>query len=125
MRFVVGGQIEKGAIAEGIRRLAGDKATSITIMNDIEAAMAVKNGEADYYLGACNTGGGGALAIAIALIGLNQCATISMPGKILSDDEIIAHVKAGKKAFGFTGQDIDMVLPVIINTIISQTAISQ
>ncbi|WP_245737383.1 DUF2620 family protein [Xenorhabdus japonica] len=62
--------------------------------------MAIKNGEADYYLGACNTGGGGALAIAIALIGLDQCATISMPGKILSDEEIITHVKAGKKAFG-------------------------
>ncbi|MEQ1976393.1 MULTISPECIES: DUF2620 domain-containing protein [unclassified Xenorhabdus] len=119
MKFVVGGQIEKQAIAEGIRQLAGDKATAITIMNDIDAAMAIKNGEADYYFGACNTGGGGALAMAIALIGLNQCATIGMPGKILSNDEIIAHVKAGKKAFGFTGQDIDIVLPVIINTIIS------
>ncbi|MCP9266629.1 DUF2620 domain-containing protein [Xenorhabdus sp. XENO-1] len=120
MKFVIGGQIEKERIAEGIRQLAGDKAAAITIMNDIEAAMAIKSGDADYYLGACNTGGGGALAIAIALIGLNQCATISMPGKILSDDEIIAHVKAGKKAFGFTGQDIDVVLPVIINTIVSR-----
>ncbi|MBC8950456.1 MULTISPECIES: DUF2620 domain-containing protein [Xenorhabdus] len=119
MRFVIGGQIEKQAIAEGIRQLAGNKATAITIMNDIDAAMAIKNGEADYYFGACNTGGGGALAMAIALIGLNQCATIGMPGKILSNDEIIAHVKAGKKAFGFTGQDIDIVLPVIISTIIS------
>ncbi|CDG19594.1 DUF2620 domain-containing protein [Xenorhabdus doucetiae] len=125
MKFVVGGQIEKEAIAGEIRRLAGNKATSVTIMNDIEAAMAIKNGEADYYLGACNTGGGGALAMAIALIGLDQCATIGMPGKILSNDEIIAHVKAGKKAFGFTGQDIDIVLPVIINTILSQTIISR
>ncbi|PHM62537.1 DUF2620 domain-containing protein [Xenorhabdus ishibashii] len=119
MKFVVGGQIEKEAIAEGIRQLAGNKATAITIMNDIDAAMAIKNGEADYYFGACNTGGGGALAMAIALIGLKQCATIGMPGKILSNDEIITHVKAGKKAFGFTGQDIDIVLPVLISTIIS------
>ncbi|PHM74082.1 DUF2620 domain-containing protein [Xenorhabdus kozodoii] len=119
MKFVVGGQIEKEAIAENIRQLAGNRATSITIMDDIDAAMAMKNGEADYYLGACNTGGGGALAMAIALIGLDQCATIGMPGKILSNDEIIAHVKAGKKAFGFTGQDIDVVLPVLINTLIS------
>ncbi|AYA41807.1 DUF2620 domain-containing protein [Xenorhabdus nematophila] len=120
MRFVVGGQTEKEAIAESIRQLAGDKATSITVMNDIEAAMAIKNDEADYYLGACNTGGGGALAMAIALIGLDQCATLGMPGKILSDDEIIAHVKAGKKAFGFTGQDIEIILPVIITALISQ-----
>ncbi|MDR0217572.1 MAG: DUF2620 domain-containing protein [Enterobacteriaceae bacterium] len=120
MKFVVGGQIEKEKIAGCIRQLAGDKATSVIIMNDIEAAMAMKSGEADYYFGACNTGGGGALAIAIALMGYDCCATIGMPGKILSDDEIIAHVTAGKKAFGFTGQDIDIVMPVIIEAIVFQ-----
>ncbi|CDL85015.1 DUF2620 domain-containing protein [Xenorhabdus szentirmaii] len=117
MKFVVGGHIEKEAIAEGLRQLTRSRITSVTIMSDIEAAMAIKNGEADYYFGACNTGGGGALAIAIALIGLDKCVTLSMPGKILSEDEIVAHVKSGKKAFGFTGQDIDIILPIIINTI--------
>ncbi|WP_337264930.1 MULTISPECIES: DUF2620 domain-containing protein [unclassified Serratia (in: enterobacteria)] len=119
MKFVIGGQIEKEKIADAVRRLAGEKATSISIMNDIEAAMSIKGGQADIYLGACNTGGGGALAMAIAIIGMDKCATVGMPGKILSDDEIAACIKAGKIAFGFTGQDIDAVVPVIVNTLFS------
>lgn len=120
MKFVVGGQIEKEKIADTIRTLAGHKAQSVVVMNDIEAAMALKNGTVDYYFGACNTGGGGALAMAIAIVGMQSCATVGMPGKILSDDEIIAHVKNGKKAFGFTGQDADVVVPVIIKAIFSE-----
>lgn len=119
MKFVIGGQIEKEKIAEAVRREAGDNATSVVVMGDIDASMALKSGAADYYLGACNTGGGGALAMAIAIAGLDKCATVGMPGKILSDAEIVAQVKAGKKAFGFTGQDIETVVPVIIHAIFS------
>ncbi|OCQ51136.1 hypothetical protein Ppb6_03697 [Photorhabdus australis subsp. thailandensis] len=118
MRFVIGGQIEKEKIAETLRRLAEDKVSSITLMSDIEAAIALKSGSADYYLGACNTGGG-ALAMAIAIIGADKCVTLSMPGKVLSDEEIIAHVNAGKTAFGFIGQDIEVVIPVLIGAIFS------
>ncbi|AHG20922.1 hypothetical protein Z042_15920 [Chania multitudinisentens RB-25] len=121
MRFVIGGQIEKTKLAETVRRLAGDKATSVEIMGDIEAAMALKTGQADYYLGACNTGGGGALAMAIAIAGADKCITLGMPGKILSDDEISASVQAGKTAFGFTGQDIDAVVPVVIAAIFQRS----
>jgi hypothetical protein len=119
MRFVIGGQIEKEKLAQAVRTLAGDKATSVQVMGDIDAAMALKSGQVDYYLGACNTGGGGALAMAIAIAGADQCVTLGMPGKILSNDEIHAHVAAGKKAFGFTGQDIDALVPVIIAAIFS------
>ena len=55
-----------------------------------------------------------ALAMAIALLGMNQCATVSMPGKMLSEDEILAQVKAGKKAYGFTDQHIEKVVPIIL-----------
>lgn len=116
-RIVVGGQMEKQRIASLIARIAGDKA-SVETKSDIEAAMAVKNGSADYYFGACNTGGGGALAMAIAILGLSQCCTVSMPGNIKSEEEIQAEIKAGKKAFGFTSQDIDAVVPVILKHIL-------
>lgn len=118
MKIVIGGQIEKEKIAETVRREVGDRATSVTVMGDIEAAMALKSGAADYYFGACNTGGGGALAMAIAIAGASQCITVGMPGKILSNEEIIAGVNAGKKAFGFTGQDTEIVVPVIIKAIL-------
>ena len=119
LRVVVGGQIDKDMVAEIIRRIGGEKVT-VTIKSDIEAAMAIKTNQADYYLGACNTGGGGALAMAIALLGMGLCSTVSMPGKIRSDAEIIKEIESGKKAFGFTPQHAEQVIPVIMNKILSK-----
>ena len=112
-RIVIGGQIDKQKVADITAKVAGDRAT-IEIKSDIEAAMAIKTGMADIYLGACNTGGGGALAMAIALLGMGECATISMPGHIKSEEEIKAEVEAGKKAYGFTAQHAEEVVPVIL-----------
>ncbi|WP_055669600.1 DUF2620 domain-containing protein [Desnuesiella massiliensis] len=117
LRIVVGGQIEKNKVAEIIKKIGGEK-VSVTIKSDIEAAMAIKTNQADYYFGACNTGGGGALAMAIALLGMGLCATVSMPGKIRSDEEIVKEVESGKKAFGFTPQHAEQVIPVIMNKIL-------
>ena len=100
MKIVVGGQIDKQKVYDTIKGVVGDRA-SVEIKDDIAAAMAVKTGQADYYFGACKTGGGGALAMA-------------MPGKMLSEDEILAQVKAGKKAYGFTDQHIEKVVPIIL-----------
>lgn len=116
-RIVIGGQIDKERLAEIVRKICGEKAV-VTVKTDIEAAMDVKTNMADYYLGACNTGGGGALAMAIALLGASNCATVSMPGNIKSDDEIKAEIASGKKAFGFTAQHIDTVVPVILAEIL-------
>lgn len=38
--------------------------------------MKVKSGQLDYYIGACNTGAGAALSIAIAVIGYNKVAPL-------------------------------------------------
>lgn len=116
-RIVVGGQIDKQNVADIIKKVAGDKVT-IEIKSDIEAAMAIKTGTADFYLGACNTGGGGALAMAIALLGMGQCATVSMPGNIKSEEDIKKEVEAGKKAFGFTAQHAEEVIPMILKYIL-------
>lgn len=48
----------------------------VFIHNDMEAAMKVKSGQLDYYIGACNTGAGAALSIAIAVIGLTKVAPL-------------------------------------------------
>lgn len=116
-KIVIGGQIDKQKVADITSQIAGDK-VSIEIKSDIEAAMAIKTGLADYYLGACNTGGGGALAMAIALLGMQNCATVSMPGHIKTEAEIKAEVEAGKKAFGFTAQHAEEVIPVILKYIL-------
>ena len=113
MKIVVGGQIDKQKVYDTIKGAVGDR-PSAEIKDDIAAPVAAKPGRADNSFGACKTGGGGALAMAIALLGMNQCATVSMPGKMLSEDEILAQVKAGKKAYGFTDQHIEKVVPIIL-----------
>jgi hypothetical protein len=117
MNIVVGGQIDKQLLADLLEKYSKGKA-SIVIKSDIEAAMAIQSGSADYYFGACNTGGGGALAMAIAILGLPNCVTVGMPGKRLTEEEIIKNIDAGKKAFGFTPQDAEAVIKIIMNKLI-------
>lgn len=117
LRIVVGGQMDKDRIVKKIEEIAKDKVV-IEVKSDLDAAMAMKNGQADYYFGACNTGGGGALAMAIALLGMPMCLTAAMPGTVLSKEEIIAGIDAGKKAYGFTPQYADEVIEIILEKIL-------
>ena len=83
MKIVVGGQIDKQKVYDTIKGVVGDRA-SVEIKDDIAAAMAVKTGQADYYFGACKTGGGGALAMAIALLGMDTVAHWFMPSRAMA-----------------------------------------
>ena len=118
VRIAVGGAIDKPKVAEAIKRIGGER-VQVEIMSDIEAAMAVKNGRADYYIGACATGGGGALAMAMALIGATKCATLSMPGRPPKEQDVVKAFKEGKVAFGFTNDHIEKAIPMIMNAILN------
>ncbi len=120
LRIVIGGQVNKQEIYNFIQRYLGESNVYLEIKNDLEAVNALKKGNFDYYVGACNTGGGGALAMAMALLGMDLCKTISMPGKIFADEEIIKAVNEGKKAFGFVDQHTEKVLPILLNAILSK-----
>lgn len=113
-RIVIGGQIDKDEVRQLVEKHSNGN-FEITVKSDLDAAMAVKAGQADYYIGACNTGGGGALAMALALLGRDQCVTISMPGKVMPEDEIRLNVQSGKRAFGFTAQHKETVIPIIMD----------
>lgn len=117
IRIVVGGQMDKERIAKKIEEIGKDKIT-IEVKTDLDAAMAMKTGQADYYFGACNTGGGGALAMAIALVGMNECLTAAMPGTMLPKEDIVKGIENGKKAFGFTPQHADEVIEIILEKIL-------
>lgn len=116
MKIVVGGQIDKQDIANIVEKELGGQA-EVTVKGDLDATMGMKAGTYDYYVGACNTGGGGALAMALAILGKGKCATISMPGQICSEEKIREEVKSGKVAFGFTAQHKEAVLPVLIKAL--------
>lgn len=116
MKIVIGGQVEKKEIEALVKQYGGD-AVEVTVKNDLEAAMALKTGQADYYLGACYTGGGGALAMAIALVGKPNCATISMPGQPPTQEKVDQAVAQGAKAFGFTGDHKDKAVELIMRAL--------
>lgn len=115
MKFVVGGQVAKKEIEEMIKQF--DETFEVTVKSDVEAAMALKTNQVDYYLGACHTGGGGALAMAIAIVGRDKCETVSMPGKTPKKENIEEAINNGKTAFGFTGDHAEVAVPLILEAI--------
>lgn len=117
MKIVIGGQIEKSSIEQLVQKHGGDKVETV-IKSDLEAAMALKSEQVDYYFGACHTGGGGALAMAIALLGKQKCQTISMPGKPPIKEHIEEMVAKGIKAFGFTGDHKEQAVAYLMEAIL-------
>ena len=84
---------------------------------NFDTPQLLKNGQADYYFGSCQTGAGGALGMAIAMNGMDKCITVAMVGKVLDDDEILKSIENGKKAFGFVPEAAASVIPVIMRGI--------
>ncbi|WP_409271287.1 DUF2620 domain-containing protein [Neobacillus sp. SCS-31] len=115
MKIVIGGQVDKKEIESLVKSF--DSSITTMVKSDLEAAMAVKTGQADYYLGACHTGGGGALAMAIALLGKPNCETVSMPGRKPVEANVIQAVNEGKIAFGFTADHKEQAVPMILAAI--------
>lgn len=112
-KIVIGGQMGKSEIKEELENLTSGKDVEFSIMSDLDAAMAVKNNQADFYIGACETGAGGALAMATALLGSDKTVTVASPGKLLTEDEIQTAIENGRKAFGFTINTKSTILPIL------------
>jgi hypothetical protein len=119
MKIVVGGQIDKAEIESLVKKYGGDL-VEVSVKNDLDAAMLIKSGGADFYLGACHTGGGGALAMAIALLGMSQCATVSMPGKPPVKEKVEESVSKGARAFGFTGDHKEKAVEYLMGALLKQ-----
>ncbi|MGR5149885.1 DUF2620 domain-containing protein [Photobacterium alginatilyticum] len=85
------------------------------ILNDMDAAMKVKSGQLDYYIGCCNTGAGAALSMAIAIIGFPQSCTIAKPSIQAKPDEIKRFIEEGKVAFGLSIEHVEHAIPMLIS----------
>jgi hypothetical protein len=112
-----------GLCAHEICRLAaewgGSQVEALETL-DITGATEVAQGRADYYFGACATGAGGALAMAMAILGFDRCFTASMAGRPPRQPEIWQAVMSGKRAFGFTVDHIDTTVPILIDAILAR-----
>ncbi len=105
-KIAIGGQLNKNEIQDCLIKYGAGKITA-DIFTDMDAAMKVKNGSFDYYVGACQSGAGGALAMAYALIGRDKCATIANALTQPSEANISQLIDQGKKAFGFTNDRVE------------------
>lgn len=114
--IAVGGQMLKPQICDYIKMFGKGEYSSVST-SDFQAALLVKNGEADYYFGCCATGAGGSLAGAIAILGYANCASISLPGKVPVREEIAQKLREGKKAFGFTDGSAENAVRILIEEI--------
>ena len=94
IRIVIGG-LQKDLIKKQVEETGGDRVEAV-ITSDFEGAKKVKAGQADYYVGACNSGGGAALSVAIGLLGYNRCATIAKAGGRPDPQEIEKRVQEGE-----------------------------
>lgn len=118
LRFVVAG-LSKDQLAQVISHTGGAEVT-VERKSDIEAAMAIKAGQADYYIGACNSGAGAALAICTALLGADKTVTLAAGGAGTSAEAIKQAVDGGKTAFGLRNTDIDRVVPDLVRELIAK-----
>jgi hypothetical protein len=98
----------------------GGSQVEVRSVADIVGVREVAQGKADYFFGACATGGGGALSMAIAVLGYANCLTVSTAGKPPQEAEIQAAVRGGKKAFGFTCDHVDSAVPMIMRAILAK-----
>lgn len=119
VKIVVGGQLAKEEIVAQAKLAGGDQ-VQVTQKGDLQGAMDIQSGAADFYLGACQTGGGGSLSMAIALCGYSRCVTVASPGKLMSEQDMISAVKSGKKCFGMVVEAIPTVIPVLVKAMIAQ-----
>lgn len=117
LKIVVGGHLNKPENEALLIKYGGDQ-VQVETRGDLDAAMGLKTGKYDYYFGSCQTGAGGALAMAIAMCGMEKCITVGMVGKILSEEDIRNAIHDGKTAFGFVCEAAETVIPVILKEIL-------
>jgi hypothetical protein len=118
LRIAVSG-IAKQEIARAAASAGGDQVT-VTIMSDIEAAKAVQSGQADFLIGSCATGQGGALAMAIALLGRQRSVALATAGRLPKPDEIAEKAGSGAVAFGVVPEAVATVVPALVSALLAR-----
>jgi hypothetical protein len=114
--FVVTG-MGKERIAELVQANGGSD-TTVEVKTDFEAALAIQRGQADYYIGACQSGAGGALGVATAILGSKNVARLSGLGQTTpTQTEIDGVVATGVRAFGLAHSHVDTVVPMLVRAL--------
>ncbi|OEU91404.1 DUF2620 domain-containing protein [Streptomyces oceani] len=119
MTKILTGGVGKAEVAETLQGL-GTGSFDVVVSSDMDAAMQLRTGQADYYLGTCHTGAGASLGLLVGMLGSDACHTFGRT--VPSPEEVSALLESGKKAFGFGMDQIDDTAPVIARAIAARVA---
>ncbi|MCI6274124.1 MAG: DUF2620 domain-containing protein [Coriobacteriaceae bacterium] len=114
MRIAVGG-LNRNEMEAAVRKAAPN--AEVIPTNDMQGASLLKQGKADYYFGACNSGGGAAISILIGLVGYSKCCTVCKNGSTPNQQEIEDFVKQGKIVFGMTVDSLQKTVPLLVGAL--------
>ncbi len=82
-------------------------------MSDVEAAGALSRGELSAIVGVCESGGGAALAMAIAVVGADACTNLSKMGRPADPARLPELLAGGVRAFGVARDHVEIVVPAL------------
>jgi uncharacterized protein DUF2620 len=116
LRIVTAG-VDAPSMAK-IAQEAGGGRVEVAAVGDMQGARLVKKGQADYYLGTCWSGGGGALAAATAILGAQMVAIVGTPGMSVSAELVAQCLDQERTAFGFPYEQSKQAIPIIVAAIL-------
>ncbi|MFF2850449.1 DUF2620 domain-containing protein [Streptomyces sp. NPDC058001] len=114
MKKILTGGVGKVEVTQAVNDLGLD-GIEATRSSDMDAAMKLRTGQADYYLGTCHTGAGASLGVLVGLLGKPACHTFGR--SVPSEEEIAALLAQGVKVFGFSLDQIDAIAPAMARAI--------
>jgi hypothetical protein len=112
-RILLGG-VGKSEVASKIKEL-GAEGLEVKATNDMDAAMKLRSGQADYYFGTCHTGAGASLGVLVGMLGNDKCMTFRRG--LAKEEAVRDALDEGKVVFGFSIDQIDKVVPVLVEGI--------
>ncbi|MFI7386977.1 DUF2620 domain-containing protein [Streptomyces sp. NPDC049813] len=118
MTKILTGGVGKVEVANTVKELGLD-GVEVTLSSDMDAAMKLRAGQADYFLGTCHTGAGASLGVLVGLMGQPACHTFGRG--VPTADEVDALLADGKKVFGFSMDQIDRIAPLIARAIAARS----
>lgn len=114
MTKILTGGVGKVEVTQTVKQLGLD-GVEIVASSDMDAAMKLRAGQADYFLGTCHTGAGASLGVLVGLMGRPACHTFGR--SVPTEAEVNSLLDEGKKVFGFSMDQIDTIAPLMARAI--------
>jgi hypothetical protein len=107
---------------EIVRIVDGTPGVEPVATNDIDAATRLQAGELKYMIGVCESGGGAALAIPIAILGADRTSNLSKLGRPVQEADLPAVIGSGVVAFGIARDHIPALVPTLVRALAAKPA---